>query len=185
MEDIVVELKSSVFDRLTRVMADKTKLKDEIESSNDVLTNRLKISQERLDNYKKFNYNTSNDTTKFEYLNERIVRENSHMEMEISMTKKRIADMKNEVFEKDRESKQLKYQTYRHESEVIYLQEETRRVGKQVIDLQNEKKSMMTAIVMLKKQSDILKEKVIKEHGKSKDFIAEVNALLHRGKVLY
>ena len=76
------------------------------------------------------------------------------------------------------------YRSY-NESEVIYLQEENRRVGKQVIDLQNEKKSMMTAIVMLKKQSDILKEIVIREHGKSKDFIAEVNTLLHRGKVLY
>lgn len=184
MEDVVTELKTSVFDKIARMICDKSRLKEELEQSNNILEHRLKISQERLNNYKKFNYNTTNDTTKFEYHNERVLRENSHMEMEIPLTKKRIDDMKHEIYEKDAESKNLKYQIYRFESEVAFLQEENRRVGKNVVDLQNEKKNIMAALVIMKKQTDSLKERVLKEDNKSKGFINDVSTLLHRGKVL-
>ena len=89
------------------------------------------------------------------------------------------------MFEKDRESRQIKYLTFREESDVTFLQEETRRIGKQVIDLQNDKKNLMTAIVLLKKQTDLFKEKIIKEDSKSKEFISELSVLLGRGKVSY
>ena len=107
------------------------------------------------------------------------------MNMEIPMTRKRIEEMKSEMFEKDRESRQIKYLTFREESDVTFLQEETRRIGKQVIDLQNDKKNLMTAIVLLKKQTDLFKEKIIKEDSKSKEFISELSVLLGRGKVSY
>jgi chromosome segregation ATPase len=185
MENVVTELKTNVFDRINREVTEKSKFKDEMENNVNILSTRLKVSQHRLGNFKHSNTNTLHDTTKLEYYSERILRENSHMDMELIMLKKRIEEMKNEIFEKDRESKQLKYQIYRDESEVAFLQEENRRVGKQVVDLHSEKKNMMTAIVLMKKQNDLLKSKVIKEDGKSKEFIAEVSALLNRGKVIY
>ena len=120
-----------------------------------------------------------------EYYNDRVSRENFHMDMELPMIKKRVEVMKNEMFEKDRESRQMKYQIYRAESEVVYLQEETRRMGKKVIDMQEEKKNLMTAIVLMKKQTDMMKERVIREDGKTKGLISDVSILLSRGKVGY
>jgi chromosome segregation ATPase len=185
MEHVVSELKNNVFDRMNREIADKTKIRDDLENNVNLLSTRMKVSQHRLNNFKHSNTSTQHDTTKLEYYSERVTRENSHMSMEMAMLKKRIEEMRNEIFDKDRESKQLKYQIYRNESEVAYLQEENRRVGKLVVDLHNEKKNMMTAIVLMKKQNDQLKNNVVKEDGKSKGFIAEVSTLLNRGKVLY
>lgn len=185
MEHVVSELKSNVFDRMNREIAEKTKIRDELENNVNLLSTRMKVSHHRLNNFKHTNTSTQHDTTKLEYYSERVTRENSHMSMEMAMLKKRIEEMKNEIFDKDRESKQLKYQIYRNESEVTYLQEENRRVGKLVVDLHNEKKNMMTAIVLMKKQNDQLKNNVVKEDGKSKGFIKEVSTLLNRGKVLY
>jgi chromosome segregation ATPase len=181
----VTELKVSVFDRITREIGEKTKLKKELENNVNILNNRYKLSTDRLSDFKNSNTNVYNNTTKMEYYNDRVSRENFHMDMELPMIKKRIETMKNEMFDKDRESRQMKYQIYRAESEVVYLQEETRRMGKKVIDMQEEKKNLMTAIVLMKKQTDMMKERVIREDGKTKGLISDVSILLSRGKVGY
>lgn len=185
MEDLVRELKSSIFGKMAQEISEKTQQHYELEHNVDVLNHRLQIFQQKLNNYKEYNTTTLNDTTKLEYYSERVNRENSHMDMEISMTKKRIEDMKTEIFEKDKETRQIKYEIMNLEAEVSYLQQETRRMNKEVIDIQNEKKNLKSAIIFVKKRNDELKEKVIKKDYVNKEFISEVNTLLKRGKTIY
>ena len=185
MEDLVRELKVSVFGKLAQEMSEKSQIQLELENDIDILTHRLQLYQQKLQNFKEYNTNTINDTTKLEYYSERVHRENSHMDREIAMTKKRIEDMKKETFEKDRETRQLRYDILREESETSYLQQETRRMNREVLETQNEKKNIKAAILFVKKRNDDLKEKVMKKDFVSKEFISDVNTLVRRGKSIY
>ena len=185
MEDLVKELKTSVFNKMTQEIAEKTQQYSDLEHNVDILNNRLQLFQQKLQGYKEYNTCTLNDTTKLEYYSERVNRENTHMDMEISMTKKRIEDMKTETFEKDRETRQIKYEILNLEADISYLQQETRRMNREVIEMQNEKKNLKAALIFVKKRSDELKEKVIKKDFVNKEFISDVNTLLKRGKTIY
>jgi hypothetical protein len=185
MEDLLRELKISVFGKVEKEISEKSQQQIELTHIIDVLSNKLKIYQEKLQNYKECNTNTVNDTTKLEFYSERVSRENSHMNTEISITKQRIEEMKKETFEKDRDSRQFKYDTLKQEADISYLQQETRRINQEIIQLQNEKKNLKAAIIFVKKKSDELKDKVIKKDYVSKEFISEVDILLKRGKSFY
>jgi len=149
----------------------------------EILTSKLKMKNEQLASYKALNRTGGSENIKLEHFNERVTREANHMEMELPMLKKRVFDMKQEIFEKDSESRNMKFDIYKDESEVAFLKEETQRLSKAVLQLQEDKKNMRAAVVLFKKQSDMLKEKVIKEDGRSKDFIGEVSTLLERHRV--
>jgi len=184
-ESLVSKLKIEVCDKLERDIMEKKKFKEDLENNVNILSNRLNLTNSRLSSCRSGNSETLQETTKLEFYSDRLGRENYHMDMEIPITRKRVENMKSEVFEKDRETRQLKYEIMREESEVNFLQEETKRLSKRVLELQNEKKNLISTVVMMKKHTDKLKERVIKEDSKNKTFVSEVSSLLHRSKVGY
>jgi chromosome segregation ATPase len=183
MEDLVGELKMNIFERIRREIEEKTKLQKELENSTNILENKLKVANEFLTNRQKTSTLIINENTILEHSRDRLDREIYHMSSEITLLKKRIQGMKNELFTRDNETQKLNYEIYRDESDVTFLQDETRRLNKKVIDLQEEKKCVRTAIVLLKKQTDLLKEKVMKEEYKNQEFITDVSTLIKRGKI--
>jgi len=183
MEDLVTDLKINIVDRILRETEQKNRIKNEHLNNVEMLTNKLKMKNEQLASYHALNRTGGSENMKLEHFNERVVREANHMEMELPMLKNRVFKMKEEIFEKDSETRQLRFDIYKDESEVAFLQEETRRLSKAVLQLQEDKKNMRAAVVLFKKQNDMLKEKVIKEDNRSKDFIGEVSTLLERNRV--
>lgn len=183
MEEVITDLKINVVDKTSQQLQEKTKLKIDLERRVDILNSKLKFLSDQLNSYKISNTNTIQDNTKLEHLNERVSIEISHIKMELSLLRQRVDSMKQEIFDRDRETTKLKHEIYSTESEVDQMREETRIMSKSVIQMQKDKQNMRAAVVLLKKQVDMIRERVIKEDCKSKDFIREVSTLLERGKL--
>jgi hypothetical protein len=62
------------------------------------------------------------------------------------------------------------------------MQEKIKKLNKDISEYQNTRKNMQTAIIILKKQTDRLREKVIKEDRKSKEFLFEISTLIENNK---
>lgn len=172
-------------DQIARELEEKMKFNAELESSVISLSNKFKYCKDNLEQSKAISAELSNDNCKLHHFNDRLKREVKSMENEIPMIRKRIVDMKKEIFNLDKSTKDLRYNIYREDSEVVFLKEESLRLTDKVNNLHNEKKNLRTAIVLMKKQNDHLKEKVIKKDAKTLDFKNDISLLIERGKHNY
>jgi len=182
MENLVGELKYGILDNINHKKETCNFQKQEIESNVNILSNRLKMKSNQLTSSRTNRTTNTNDVIKMEQMTERVIGESKHMNIEIEMTKNRIHEMKNEIFARDAETNSMQHEIMKGDSDVQFLKEETRRLNKMITQMLEDKKNMRTAVLLMKKQNDALKEKVIKAEHTNKDFLVQVSNLIQRNK---
>jgi hypothetical protein len=94
MENLIEDFQLNVFDKMRRETKQNIKLKEELSSNVDLLTNKYKYVTKQLNDCSGSNLTTLQDCTKLEFLNERIGIENNHMKKEIPLIKNRISQVR-------------------------------------------------------------------------------------------
>lgn len=182
MEKVVGQLKNDVFDKISCEIKEKNNLINNLENNIEFLENNLKNKMQQFIYLADKNKKTSHDNTKIEVMNERLDKEQSYMNLEIPMLKEKINNMKNEIFAKDSETTKLKNMISKQDSVANWIKDETRKNEKNNNELKNDKMNLRAQIVMLKKNNDFLKQKIIKQDAECKTFVTDVSALLDREK---
>ena len=182
MKSLVGELRTSVMDNLSKNIGSKTTLNKNLEINLNALCNRSRMSRKSLDQSINNIVNLQTQNSKLEFFTDRIEKENFCIKKEIYLLKKQIENTRSEIYDRLKETQNILYCIHTEESDLFYLQEEKKRIMKKLIENDFEKKNMKAMIINLKKSNDKLKEKVVSENKKNREFVNDVSVLLQRGK---
>jgi len=181
LEGLICEIKSRGFDRTKQDILEKVKLKKELENHVDILKKKKNTIGQQNKNFSNNLSKLTNETKSYGMLKERISKEVYYQNIEVPQMMKDIEDLKKELFFKKNSTTGINSEVLQLEKNNNLCKDEISKMNKEITDLQKEKENAKNSILLLKRHILIMKEKILTEDSKSREFLSNVSTMLDKG----